>query len=152
MFDLDTLRMGKVLEIIDMLTYDSSKLYLSQTAENKSTSFASIAMGGLQFQNTLRADANIGINVYPIATTNSTITIRADLLQQRQPEVFDIVFSTSYLLAARNKDNQKQAIPQIDLGFSDDLALAKQRSGLAINQNELFRYYDPRKSSTRAPI
>ena len=64
-------------------------------------------MGGLQFQNRLTANDNIGINVYPIASTNSTLTIRADLLQQREPEVFDTVFSTSYLLAARNKNNIK---------------------------------------------
>ena len=100
----------------------------------------------------LKADANISINVYPIATTNSTITIRADLLQERKPETFDTVFSTSYVLAARNKENQKQQIPQIDLAFSDDPALAQQRYDLARNQNDLFRYYDPLKSSTRAPI
>ena len=93
MFDLDTLRMGKVLEIMDMLAYDSSRLYLSQTVESKSTSLATIAMGGLQFQTMLKADANISINVYPIATTNSTITIRADLLQERKPETFDTVFN-----------------------------------------------------------
>ena len=73
--------MGKVLEVIDMLAYDSCKLYLSETALNKETFFTTIATGGLQFQNTLTADRNIGINAYPISSTNSTLTIRADLWQ-----------------------------------------------------------------------
>lgn len=84
-------------------------------------------MSGIQFQKKLRADSDFGLLTYPIATTNSTITVRTDVLQ-KQPAAeeggaptFTQVFSTNNLIAARQKDNDKKAIlPPIDLEFADD--------------------------------
>jgi hypothetical protein len=49
MLDLNTLRIGKVLEIFDMLAYDSAKLYISQMPTKKDVYFQTKVSSGLQF-------------------------------------------------------------------------------------------------------
>ena len=49
LFDLNTLRMSKILELLDMLAYDSAKMYISQIPEHDQTYFLTTAMGGFQF-------------------------------------------------------------------------------------------------------
>ena len=56
MFDQNSLRMGKLLEVMDILAYDSSKLYLKNTPFQKDTFFTTVATSGLQFQKELNAD------------------------------------------------------------------------------------------------
>ena len=49
MLDLNGLRMGKILEVIDMLTLDSCHQYLGGDNAPENVFFQSIAMGGLTF-------------------------------------------------------------------------------------------------------
>ena len=98
-------------------------------------------MGGLQFQNQMTADQDFSLVTYPIATTESTITVRTDVMQQKPGgENFQHVFSTNMLLAARNTTgNLKHQIPAIELSFSDNPDLAENRYDLALRSNELYR-------------
>ena len=80
MLDMNGLRMGKILEVIDMLTYDSCHKYVSTLTNRQDIYFASIAMAGLTFQNRLTADADLGLVSYPIASTTSTLTVRTDVM------------------------------------------------------------------------
>ena len=67
------------------------------------------------------------------------------------------IFSTSFILAARtlipDKKNQCEffEIPKIDLKYSDDIELAKQRFDLAIDTATIFKDYYQSCSSIRAP-
>ena len=49
MFDLNTLRIGKLLQIADMLAYDSSMRYLMDFKDAENTFFMTLAMSGLEF-------------------------------------------------------------------------------------------------------
>ena len=49
MFDLNTLRIGKLLQIADMLAYDSSMRYLMDFKDAEHTFFMTLAMSGLEF-------------------------------------------------------------------------------------------------------
>jgi hypothetical protein len=76
------------------------------------------------------ASRDFGISVYPIASSTSTLTVRADLVQKQAPSnekvTFKPIFSTSFLLAARDgTTHQKFELPQIDLRHSDDLSRAE---------------------------
>ena len=82
MLDLNALRMGKILEVVDMLTLDSCHQYVRAQPERKNIYFTNVAMSGIQFTNKLRADSDFGLLTYPIATTKSTITVRTDVLQK----------------------------------------------------------------------
>ena len=62
---------------------------------------------------------------YPIATTNSTITVRTDVMQQiNETDRYHTVFSTNMLVAARKKLTEEKhtsfSIPAIDLSGADD--------------------------------
>lgn len=50
---------------------------------NEDIYFTTIAMSNIQFPKKLRADADIGLLSYPVATTDSTITIRTDIMQKK---------------------------------------------------------------------
>ena len=49
MLDMNTLRMGKIMEVIDMLTRDSCQQYVQNMPERHDIFFTNISMGGLQF-------------------------------------------------------------------------------------------------------
>ena len=53
MLDMNGLRMGKMLELIDMLSYDSCHNYVEG---NKDIYFTTIALSGIQFSRRLVAD------------------------------------------------------------------------------------------------
>ena len=51
-------------------------------------------MSGIQFHKKMTADADFGIISYPVATTNSTITVRTDIMQKKaqdedKPDTFE---------------------------------------------------------------
>ena len=108
--------------------------------EREEIFFTNLAMGGLQFQKRMKADANFSLMTYPIATTESTITVRTDVMQKRAGEEqsrdnenYQHVFSTNMLIAARCKSNDKKhVIPAIDLQFSDNPEQAENRYDLAL--------------------
>jgi len=47
MLDMDGLRMGKVLEVIDMLSYDSCYRYVQSMPTHEDIFFTTIAMSGI---------------------------------------------------------------------------------------------------------
>ena len=136
LLDLNSLRMGKIMELIDMLSHDGCNRYVQAMPERESIFFTNIAMGGLQFRERLKADADFSLQTYPIATTNSTITVRTDVMQKRaadESDNYQHVFSTNMLIAARSRStNLSHSIPAIDLQFSDNADQASNRYDLAI--------------------
>ena len=142
------------MELIDMLTHDSCQQYIQGTPEKDDIYFVNLAMGGLQFQNRMTADQDFGLVTYPIATTDSTITVRTDVMQKKSVDDFQHVFSTNMLIAARNKQSQeKHKIPAIELSFSDNPDLAQNRYDLARQSNLLYRAkQSSRVNSVQAPI
>lgn len=80
MLDLNKPRMGKIMELIDMLSYDCCNQYVRALPERDDIVFLNIAIGGLQFQRSMTADADFSLRTYPIATSNSTITVRTDVM------------------------------------------------------------------------
>ena len=50
MLDMNSLRMGKIFEVIDMLTLDSCHSYVRSMADTQGIFFTSVAMGDLQFK------------------------------------------------------------------------------------------------------
>ena len=103
LLDLNHLRMGKILEVIEMFSQDSCHQYVRGMPNCDDIFFTSIVMSGIQLQNKLRADSDFSLVTYPIATTNSTLTVRTDVLQSSQNSASDLkqVFSTNILVAAR---------------------------------------------------
>ena len=84
MLDLDRLRFGKVLEVLDTYAMDAGYLYMRDFNLHESRDkmyLSTIAMAGVQLQNKSSASQDFGLTVYPIASTKSTLTIRADVLQ-----------------------------------------------------------------------
>jgi len=86
MLDQDRLRAGIALEVIDTLAIDAGYLYMRDfnlhNQRNKMY-FSTVFMSGFHFANRSSASRDIGLTVYPIATTKSTLTIRADIMQKQ---------------------------------------------------------------------
>lgn len=84
MLDLDRLRLGKVLEVMDSLATDAGHLYMRDFAGAKDKMyFSTIAMAAVQMQLMTSASRDFGLTVYPVGSSASTLTIRADLLQKQ---------------------------------------------------------------------
>ena len=115
MLDLDRLRVGKVLEVMDSLALDAGYHYMRDfdiSNERRKMYLTTVAMAGLNIQTPSSANKDFGLTVYPVGSTISTLTIRADLLQKQedrdgQPH-FKPVMSTSFLLAARDGTTHKK--------------------------------------------
>ena len=97
------MRVGRLLEVIDALALDSADNYLEGHPEKDDIFFVTMIMDGIEFKSPLRSNADFGISVYPISATNSTLTVRADLVQKRGMNQFENVFSANWFMAARNR-------------------------------------------------
>jgi hypothetical protein len=87
MLDLNRLRIGKVLEVMDTLAIDAGYLYMRDFNlhnQRDKMYLSTIAMAGAHFQTSTSSSRDFGLTVYPIATTESTLTIRADLIQKQE--------------------------------------------------------------------
>ena len=95
--------------------------------------FVTAYMNGISFQGDVESEDDLIIASYPIASGNSSLSIRTDAYQQRaETGKVERVISSQFLMAARSKETrQKYLIPQIDLNHSDNPKVATQRAELA---------------------
>jgi hypothetical protein len=68
LLNLNSLRIGRIMSIVDALASDACTNYLrDHTMASKDAYFLTAMMDGLQFQSKLTADQDMGITVYPVS-------------------------------------------------------------------------------------
>lgn len=81
LLNLNSLRIGRVMSVVDALCSDSCTNYLEDDKSACQDSFFLTAMmDGLQYQSRFKADQDMGITVYPVSQRSSHIAIRADVV------------------------------------------------------------------------
>jgi hypothetical protein len=81
MLDLDRIRYGKLLEVMDTLALDTGHSYMKDAgvARDDQMYFNTIAMTSFKIQHASRASRDFSLTCYPVASSTSTLTVRADL-------------------------------------------------------------------------
>jgi hypothetical protein len=153
LLNLNSLRVGKIMSIVDSLCSDACYNFISDDQKAQRESFFLTAMmDGLTYQSRFKADQDMGITVYSVSQKSSHLAIRADIVQKRSPGVFEPVFSSNFYLACRNKkEKSKFNLPDIDYTGSDSEDLAKQRSLLAEDMLKLVNDVNPLNVYSRPP-
>jgi acyl-CoA hydrolase len=81
LLNLNKLRLGKIIEMLDHFAVDTALNYTKDFTKEQSC-FVTAVVDGLTQKKQLSSEKDVGINCYPISAGNSSLHVRTDVYQE----------------------------------------------------------------------